>query len=316
MNTFTPNTKHIVFFGTSEFSVYVLEVLKARGIHIDAIVTTPDKPQGRKMILQAPPTKVWAEKNCVAVLQFAKLDTDAIAQLRALSPTLFLVASYGKIIPQAVLDIPIEFAPENAATGASLNVHPSLLPLYRGASPLQSTILADDRDVGVSIILMDKEMDHGPLAGVVRVSEEELNSLGGWPLRLDIYEKLMATEGAELLTNIITSPTPTTLTEQDHSSATFTKKIAKEDGLVEDINKALMEKDYGWKTFLKIQALHGWPGTYFFIKHTHNGTEKDMRIIIKEAGWNTETDRLELTRVLPEGHKEISYADFAHSFLK
>jgi len=146
----------IVFFGTSRFSVIVLEELKKAGIMPELVVTAPDTPQGRKLILTPPPVKAWAQENGVKFLQPQKLDDSFIGQLSKVNAQLFLLASYGKIIPQKVLDLPQH---------GTLNVHPSLLPKYRGPSPIQSQILADDKNVGVSIILLDEKMDHGPIVG-------------------------------------------------------------------------------------------------------------------------------------------------------
>lgn len=285
----------MVFYGTSEFSVYVLEVFKARGILPEVIVTTPDKPQGRKLIMTPPPSKVWAEKEGVKVMQFAKLNEDAIAEIKALAPKLFIVASYGLIIPKAILDIPTE---------GTLNIHPSLLPLYRGASPLQSMILTDDKHTGVTIMQMDEKMDHGPI-----VAQKEILFTENFPPRVDELEKTLAEVGANLLVDNLEGYIGKTLEliPQDHDKATFTKKISKEDGLV---NVETLTGDVAYQQYLKIQALHGWPGTYFYVeKETAEGPKK-IRVVIKDASWEKDTSTLILKRVTPEGGKEMNYSDF------
>ncbi len=279
----------ILFFGTSEFSVIVLDTLKAHGIMPAAIVTTPDKPQGRKLILTPPPTKVWATEHAIPVLQFEKLNDEACAEIDAVHADLFIVASYGKIIPQRVLDL----APKGA-----LNVHPSLLPLYRGASPLQSTILADDAHTGVTIIQMDALMDHGPILAMREVPVDP------WPARYSDLERILAAAGAELIAEHIDAYLDGTaqLIVQDESQTTGTRKITKEDGLVSVDEDRSPEEQY--IDFLKVRAFERWPGTYFFT--SRHG--KDIRVKIKDAEYID--GKFIPTRVVPEGKKEMSYDDF------
>ena len=155
------NKATFAFFGTDEFSVVVLNTLKNLGFVPSFIITTPDQPKGRKMILTPPPVKVWAEENKIKIIQptsLKNIDEQSRHALDGLNdqglPLIFLVASYGKIIPKNILDIP---------THGTLNIHPSLLPKYRGASPLETAILSGDTETGVTIIKLDEEMDHGPI---------------------------------------------------------------------------------------------------------------------------------------------------------
>ena len=147
---FNKNIK-IAFFGNSEFSLIVLKELKKNGIIPELIVATPDKPQGRKMILTPTPTKVWAEENSIEYVAPEKLKDESFLD-KIKNYNLFIVASYGKIIPNVLIDIP---------KYKVLNIHPSLLPKYRGPSPLQEQILNDEKHVGVSIMLIDDQVDHG-----------------------------------------------------------------------------------------------------------------------------------------------------------
>ena len=142
-----------VFFGTPRFAVIVLDELKAAGLVPSLIVTAPDKPAGRGMRLTPPPVKIWAQENKVTYMQPERL-SDATYHLKPNTYALGVLAAYGKIIPRSLVE---------ALPRGILNVHPSLLPKYRGSSPIQSQILADDRDVGVSIMLLDEKMDHGPI---------------------------------------------------------------------------------------------------------------------------------------------------------
>src|SRR3989338_2833232 len=157
---------NFAFFGTPEPAVEILDALKLRDLLPSLIVTNPDKPQGRKMALTPPPVKVWAQKNGIKFLQPEKLDSVFNQQLTTYNPQLFIVVAYGAILPRALLDIPKR---------GSLNVHYSLLPKYRGASPVESQILADDKDVGVSILLLDEKMDHGPIVAERKVT------VNSWP---------------------------------------------------------------------------------------------------------------------------------------
>ena len=126
----------LVFFGSSDFSRFCLDELKARGILPDLIVTTPDLPAGRKLVLKETVVKKWAKENQINCLSPRKLDNDFIKELKNFQKeTVFLVASYGKIIPKSFIDLP-EYK--------VLNIHPSLLPKYRGPTPLQSQILNNE----------------------------------------------------------------------------------------------------------------------------------------------------------------------------
>ncbi len=276
----------IIFFGTSIFSVEVLEQLKVQGLVPDVIVTTTDKPQGRKLVMTPPPAKIWATENNVQVFQFEKLKDEAVETLKSLNADLFIVASYGKIIPQAVLDIP----PKGA-----LNIHPSLLPEYRGPSPLQTCILDDCKNIGVTIIKMDAEMDHGP---IVYMKPFEIPN---WPVNVLELKKILAIKAADMLIRILPAWLVGTalIIEQAHDQATFTKKIVKADGEID------LSGDQ-WKNYLKTQAFFGWPGTFFFTER-HG---RKIRVKINSASFDKENNKLVIERVTPEGGKEMRYDDF------
>lgn len=291
------NKYKFAFLGTDHFSVTVLQRLKLAGFVPGIVIAAPDKPSGRGQHIQKPQSKIWAEENSIKVLQPTKLDADFVTELKKDNWDFFVVASYGKIIPQAVLDIP---------KLGTLNVHPSLLPMYRGASPVESAMLDDVKETGVTILLVDAEMDHGPI-----LSQEFIN-FEKWPTKLEVEEKL-ATLGGDLLAQTIPPFISGDIIpqDQDHGVATFTKKIAKEDGLIKlgkDWENSPTAKQY--ENFLKIQALNPWPGAYFFTKHA--GTE--MRVKITAADFID--DKLRILKVIPEGRKEMSYADFEKGFLK
>ncbi len=285
MNTDRPI--QFAFFGSSRFSVIALDELARRGFIPALVVTTPDKPAGRKLKLTPTPVKEWAVAKSIPVLDPDVLDTAFIAALKEKNLDLFVVASYGKIIPQSVIDLPPR---------KTLNIHPSLLPRYRGASPLQSAMLDDAKDTGVTVMRIDAKMDHGPIVAQKDVHIDE------WPQYED-FEVRMATEGAALLAETLpvwaSGDAPEH--EQDHEAATYTKKIAKPDGLIDFSDDAYLN-------FRKIQTYHEWPGAYFFI--SRDGA--DMRVKITQASFADGTLRIE--KVIPEGGKEMSYKDFTSGY--
>jgi methionyl-tRNA formyltransferase len=282
------NTKPIkfVYFGSSRLSVIVLDELEKRGYFPMAVVTTPDKPQGRKFTMTPNVTKTWAKERKIEVIEAEKLAT-LVEPLKALQADLFIVASFGKIMPNTVIGIPPH---------KTLNVHPSLLPKYRGPSPLPTAILDDCKETGVSIMRMDEQMDHGPVVAQKKVTITE------WPIYED-FEEMMAKEGANLLADILPDWMAGKITEkeQNHTEASYTRKYMKADGRVNPLGDA-------YTNFRKIQAFHEWPQAYFYI--AHNG--KEMRVKITEASFKN--GELIMERVIPEGGKEMSYKDFLRGY--
>ena len=274
---------NIAFFGTPDRAVYVLDELKAAGILPSLIITQPDRPQGRKLVLTPPPVKTWAQKEKIEVLQPDDLsDTGFIKRLKNGGFDAFVVVAYGKILKDEILDIP---------TRGSLNLHASLLPKLRGSCPIETAILQDEKNTGVSIIKMDKFMDHGPIIA----SKEVVPSR--WPLPADDLARELVTEGGKLFAQVLPQWIAGKIeaNEQDHDAATFTKKITKEDGLID------LGAD-GYQNFLKWNAYKGWPGSYFF-------TKSNKRVVITDAGF---VDGIfKILKVVPEGRKEISWEDFS-----
>ncbi len=274
------------FFGTDEFSTMVLDELKSQGFVPNLIITTEDKPKGRKLLLTPPEAKVWADKENVNCLQLKTLRNEesfnAIKSSIKEGFDLFVVASYGKIIPQNILDIP-KFK--------TLNIHPSLLPKLRGPSPIASSILSED-ETGVSIMRLDSEMDHGPILAQEKIDID-------WPPYADELEKISAKVGAEMLAKIIPEWINGNVNEveQNHNEATFCSKIQKSDGKV-DLN------DNPEKNLKKIRAYNIWPNAFYF----ETTGDKKTRIIVKKA--HIENGELVLDRITPEGKKEMDYKDY------
>lgn len=279
----------IAFWGTSRFSVYVLDELARSGILPTLIVTAPPKPKGRGLALSPSLVKEWADAHGVQTLEPKEIKSEEFLKMLGSSWDLFIIASYGKIISRAILDLPKH---------GTLNVHPSLLPLLRGATPLQSAILEDvpvglPHETGVTIMQIDEEVDHGPI-----VAQEKM-VITNWPPKESELERTLGMLGGTLLAKNIPLWVAGSISpvEQNHTRATFTKKITKADAHIDLTDPAE-------ETYRKIQAFDVWPRTYFTV--TRGGRE--MRVIIVDA--HLENGVLVLDRVIPEGKKEMSYEDF------
>ncbi|MFA6603520.1 MAG: methionyl-tRNA formyltransferase [Patescibacteria group bacterium] len=236
----------IVYFGSSEFAVPPLEALAAAPdrYRLLAVVTQPDRPAGRSGMLKPSPIKTFAESRGWTILQPEKVRRDQAFsdRLAGLRPDLFVVAAYGQILPVALLAIP--------RLGA-LNLHGSLLPKYRGASPIQAAIMAGEKKTGVSLMVMDELMDHGPVVATAEVDigpETTFRSL----------QADLATVASRLLIDKIDLYADGALPAlaQDHAAATATKIITKENGLIawKDETAAEIER--------KIRAFATWPQAY------------------------------------------------------
>ncbi len=281
----SPNTNpRFAFFGTPEFATIILDELELKGYVPAVVVTAPDAQKGRKLILTPSAVSVWAKARSIPVLTPTTLrGREFSGSIAPYSCELFIVAAYGKIIPKEILDIPHH---------GTLNVHPSLLPKFRGSSPIESAILSSEAHTGVTIMVLDEEMDHGPvLAQRERIIKE-------WPPKGSELTRDLAHFGGTLLAEIIPEwMNGLTAHEQDHSRATFTKKIKKEDGL-------LNLQDAPELNYKKIQAYDEWPGAYFFVMRKG----KEIRVRIDDA--KLENGTLTLLSVTPESKKTMSYEDF------
>ncbi|MEK7132475.1 MAG: methionyl-tRNA formyltransferase [Patescibacteria group bacterium] len=293
------NEIRFAFFGTSRIAVFVLDALKEAGLIPDLIITPPDKAKGRGLAVQTSAVKGWALANKIEVLQPEHLDL-AFSKLlttdyRLQTADVCIVVDYGKILPGTVLGAPQR---------GFLNVHPSLLPRLRGPSPIRSGILNDEKETGVSIILVDEEMDHGSIVAQKRIV------VSSWPPHIEELEEALMREGGKLLAQILPQWVKGEIDshEQNHDIATYSTKIGKEDGL-------LNLSDDAYKNLLKIRAYEGWPGTYAFFKRA----SKRIRVGILDAHIENDPSTplgasvLVIDRVKPEGKREMSYAEFLRS---
>ena len=243
----------ILFIGTPEFGAIILEKLCDANLKPVLVITALDKPVGRKQVSTPPPVKIVAERYKVPVIQPKNI---LDSKFQTLDPGLIVVAAYGQILSKEVLEIP-KFG--------CLNVHPSLLPKYRGASPIQFAILNGEKETGVTIILMDAMMDHGPILA------QRKTIIGSNETAKQLHDRL-ALLGAELLIETV----PDWLKEkikvrsQDAEKATYTKILTKEDGKI------------NWKKSAKeierqIRAFNLWPETWTLWKKVTIKTEIKIR---------------------------------------
>lgn len=279
-----------VFFGSPEIAVASLNALKDAGMLPTLIVTQPDKPAGRGRVMTPSPVSVWAAENTIDCLKPDRITNEVIAELSNTEWDVFVVVAYGHILPQSLLSIPRR---------GCVNLHPSLLPHLRGPSPIQSAILTGEQTTGMSIMLLDEKMDHGPIIAQGRVEIEDAD----WPIRASILEGILAHEGAVLLAETLPPWVSGALNAvpQDDTAATYCTKLSKEDGLVDLIH------DEPQAILTKVRGLEGWPGTYTFFER--NGER--LRVLIIDA--HLEDTALVVDTVKPEGKGEMPYADFARS---
>ena len=288
------NKTSFVFFGTAPLALAVLDALELAGYLPALIVAGPDGIDARKKTAQLPPEKTWALAHGIEVVQPKRLDEEFIAKLKSAPWELFVVASYGRIIPKELLDIP---------THGALNMHPSLLPRLRGPSPIRSAILTDEKETGVTVIALDEALDHGPIIAQKKVAIPE------WPPHGNMLDALLAEEGGKMLASIL----PHWLSgdieahEQNHDLATYCEMFKKEDGLI-DLN------DDSYQNLLKIRAYEGWPGTYtFFETHSTSSGQEARKIRVKIVDAHVEDGALKIDRVVPEGKGEMDYEEFLRS---
>lgn len=280
--------KRVIFFGTPEIAVPTLRALNNE-YDVVGVVTKPDKPVGRKKILTALPVKKVALELGIPVFQpttlkaTKKSGAQAISQLGALSADVCVVFAYGKILPPEVL----EMTPLGC-----VNVHPSMLPVLRGPSPLQGAILEGLTETGVSIMLLDEEMDTGPI-----IIQERL-VLDARETAETLHDKA-AQLSSTLITRALDGYIEGSLTPQpqDNEKATYCSLIKKEDGLI-DWSRSPEEIDR------KIRAFTPWPGVYTFCQDTR------VKILVAHL----EDGILTIERVQPEGRQPMSYEDFQRGY--
>lgn len=232
--------ERIVFMGTASFSLAVLKMLIEEGYNIVGVVTQPDRYVGRKKVLTMPDVKVEALKYDIPVIQPARIKEDyqAVADLK---PDLIITAAYGQIVPQAVLDIP---------RLGCINVHASLLPLYRGGAPVHQAIIDGQEKTGVTIMYMVKKMDAGDMIAQKETPILEEDTVG------ILYDRL-SDLGAELLKETLPDILKGTNQRipQDENLVTYAPTLSREDERL-DWNMSARQ------VYNKVRGTNPWPGSY------------------------------------------------------
>lgn len=291
------NIKYI-FWGTGPLAESSLFALYQKGFSPSLVVTSPDKRSGRKMELHRNIIAAWCESKNIKCWQPESLK-DLDIKFSPLIEDEFevaIVASYPKILKEEILNLP-KFG--------SLNIHPSRLPAYRGPSPIQTALLNGDTSTAISIIKLDKEIDHGPILiqKEIDILNEDTN---------ETLERKCGALGGDLILQILPHYIEGTLKliEQDHTKATFTRKFDKKEGEISLENKA-EEVQNKWRAFLPHIPL------FFFINH------KDKEIRVKISKINLEKNLAKdksakeiIEKVIPEGKAEMDFESFLRGYVK
>ena len=262
---------NLIFFGTQDWAAKLLEHLIKDGFFkIVGIVTQPDKPVGRKQEFSASPVKEVAVRHGINVLQPQKLTDKAfLSELKSLEPQIALVIAYGRILPQQILDTaPLGF----------INVHPSLLPLWRGPSPIQTAIAAGNTASGVTIMKIDEQMDHGPILVQAEIPLEKNETPQTFLSKVvDVSGRLFVKTLKDYVNGTIKPK------EQDHKHASICKMLTREDGQIDwnETDKVIEQK---------IRAYQPWPGTWTSLRYN----ERTLRLKILRA----QTSHVESVRAI------------------
>ncbi len=301
-------TMRIAFIGTGDIGLPTLEsLIDSRDHELVAIVSQPDKPVGRDQKLTPPAVKVRAMEAGVPVLQPKRI-RDVVDELRALTADVFVVIAYGQILSRAVLDVP---------RVACLNIHASLLPLYRGAAPIQAAILEGDAESGVTIMWMDEGLDTGDILLQEKLSISASETGGSLHDRLAVQAPDVLQRALYML-----SESKAPRIAQDNASATLTRKLEREHGRL-DWKQSAAELER------LIRAYHPWPGTFCLMPSTAG---KTMQLKVHQASIVTDAEAcpiggtvlstgdhlrvscgsgvLELIEVQLEGRKRMSAKEF------
>lgn len=290
----------IVFMGTPDYSVKTLESLINAGHNVAAVFAQPDKPVGRKHVLMAPPVKAYAESRGITVYQPATLKTGEAAEIiRGIAPDIIVVVAYGKILPPEILNIP---------RYGCINGHASLLPKYRGASPIQWCIVCGERVTGVTVMQMDAGMDTGDIL------ETAKTKIGDEETAEELFERLshisaeLTVETLEKIENGTVTPK-----KQDEEKATYAPIIKKEMALLDFENMTAEEIHNA------VRGYYSWPCAYFFFENKRIKVIKSLLggNTAAKAGTVTESENeliiackngtlIRLTEVQPEGSKPMS----------
>lgn len=287
----------IIFMGTPEYAGRILEkVINTNGIEVVAVYTQPDKPVGRKKILTPPIVKTIALQNNIEVFQPNRLrDADVVKRLKEIECDYIVVAAYGQILPREIL----QHAP-------CINLHASILPQYRGASPIQQTLLNGDEKTGVSAMLMDEGLDTGDIIKI-----EEIN-VGENEMAESLFERLTDV-ACELTLEVLQNFDKYTPIKQDETKSSHCTKITKQDGEVEFEEARTL--------FNKYRAFTPWPGVYltsglklkkieFLENETQNESGKILKVEKDSIIVGCKKGSIRVYTVQPESKKEMDILSY------
>ncbi|MFA7209190.1 MAG: methionyl-tRNA formyltransferase [Parcubacteria group bacterium] len=301
----------VVFMGTPDFSATILASIVTNAYNVVGVFTQPDKKVGRKQFLKKSPVKIAAEKNGIPVFTPAKFHTEAIEELRSLRPDLIILVAYGKILPQAVLDLP--------RLGA-INIHPSLLPKFRGPSPIQNALLTGEKITGTTIMLMDAGIDTGDILRQKETTILSDETYAGLANRLaDLSAGLLLETLDDFLAGKITPQ------KQNDALASYCRLIKKTDGQIDWNDSAKKIHD-------KFRAFAVWPGV--FTSWNANGQLKRLQLKKINLTGDSATDRqpgeifqtgdsiriqtsdgaIELEEIQLEGKPAVKATDFINGY--
>ncbi len=247
----------IIFWGSSNFGIQCLEEIK-KSYNLLAVVTAPDKPRGRHLRILPGPVKLWAQKNNIMVLQPETLsgNYEFYRILKELSPDLFVVISYGKIIPKEYLEIP-KLGP--------LNVHPSLLPKFRGSAPMEWALLSGEKETGITVIMMDENIDTGKILSQKSIPIDKEDDIFSLREKLSLISFGVLQEAIHKIASGFRG-------EKQKGLSSYARKLNKSDGRINWSDSAISIHN-------KIRGLADWPGAFTFL-----ATEKTEKMLkIKKA---------------------------------
>ncbi|WP_249756104.1 methionyl-tRNA formyltransferase [Microvenator marinus] len=297
----------VVYMGTPEFATPALQALIDSHHQVVGVFTQPDRPSGRGKKLTPPPVKVLAESHAIPVFQPEKVrkNDEVFEQLQALEPDIAVVAAYGQILPQRILDVP-KFG--------CVNIHASLLPKYRGASPIQAAVVAGESETGVTIMQMEAGLDTGPAIQMKSIPIDPLHT------SQDVHDQLAAL-GATMIVGVLDDIEAGTAmrTPQDDALSSYAPMLKKEDGILNFAHSAVAVAN-------KIRGLNPWPGAQATL--VKDGTESRVKIHLarpttekKPGVGKVETDgkslfigcldgAIEVLELQPSGSRAMKTRDF------
>lgn len=284
----------VAYFGTPYFAAEFLEKMMADAelpIDVKYVFTQPDSRAGRKQVLTKTPVRALAEKHSIPVHTDLNNAADLLKEV-----DLAVLFAFGTIIPKKLLDAP-QFG--------FWNIHPSLLPKYRGPAPMATPLLNGDNETGVTLMLMDEQMDHGPI-----IAQEKCYIFPVW--RRDHLERHLIDLGYGLFKKVIEMYAPDLSRApniaQNHAEATYTERMKKDDGFVKLEDLMSSDKRVKKSVFNKFRAYYPWPGVWTKVKIG----DSEKRLKITKIHW--ENDDLLIKNVQLEGKNEVDYAQFIKAY--